>query len=1009
MNPMLNAQLLDDFYAHTRSLAQNQLLPVLLETGADFVQLLDRYEQQSQYFLQQLHEPRDTIRYWTEHILFREQLLQNLGQWVPVQRRFVLSQELNGYLSAFEAFEKNLPASWYAVQQPERFLAKAGDSLFVRLLKRSKKAGFAIYCWPVHAANVVRRLVGGRPLEIKPWMQQIPIKKIAKGVYRNNLLQNTMEVWEENMQDVTMMAWDLWQLDDELYQELTRIREKGQDVDLALNALQQKLKDRLDALRHKHRRQQQALKGRFDAVCHEQDVHFQKLLEVGGTLEFRRSAFTRRRLQRLFRQWQRLGARRLNRRHNTLFALADDWRFNQELYILREQAQRTQTMYSLRLKSHIGILQGKLDPVQACLEQLQDALSPQAETVAKLLQAQKYQASRYLQTELIPAFMQGLAELNFPLLTEDVDRRFTQSLTNLKNARVLISGFDPALAYGDHSMVSVLPADLIDYEFLQPLLARTSQLKTYSMGVLDELCREVNDLGRIVVFGLETALVLLEQGGDQEQALKDARSGVQRALENFKSIRTKLEHLGQKLEGDFTNQNQEFGKGVLALRDNTRVNALKYRISKARALKRGQKVRKEFVVGLKELYVRSKARIRLLRRQSDSMLNTWRGRLGLQVIAGHMRSEVSDFLVDEDTVSRNLPFIYRRLFQAEPLKDPLFYFSRKQEFHQLGQALEKWQRGLFSAVLLTGEKGSGATSLVQMFVRQHIQQKPGVYALAPSKRILTDEDFLTLLGQSLRAEPFQSFQDFYAWAEQQEPLVVVVDKLQLFYLRQPGGFNLLKRMFEMMSHTSRKIFWICTSTLYASRYLDKAISLYSYFPCVITMRSLTLDDITEVILLRHRASGFQLVFRPSAGVYADRRFRQKDPVSQQQYLQTLYFENLNRLTQSNIAFALFLWLRSASLTSDNKISLMPLDELDFSFLNLLGGNDVFTLHAIILHEVLDAFMLAQVLQISRRQARLLLMRLTDKGLVQEDVSLYRIHPLLYRQVIELLKDRNFIH
>ncbi len=122
-----------------------------------------------------------------------------------------------------------------------------------------------------------------------------------------------------------------------------------------------------------------------------------------------------------------------------------------------------------------------------------------------------------------------------------------------------------------------------------------------------------------------------------------------------------------------------------------------------------------------------------------------------------------------------------------------------------------------------------------------------------------------------------------------------------------------------------------------------------------------------------------------------------------------YFASLNRLTRSNISFALQLWLRSADRLQDNTIHLISLNSINFEFIRNLPAEEIFGIYAVMIHEKLDVFQLSQVLNISRRQAYLMLMRFSDRGIIKEDQGLYSVHPLLYRQFIELLLEKNFLY
>jgi len=233
--------------------------------------------------------------------------------------------------------------------------------------------------------------------------------------------------------------------------------------------------------------------------------------------------------------------------------------------------------------------------------------------------------------------------------------------------------------------------------------------------------------------------------------------------------------------------------------------------------------------------------------------------------------------------------------------------------------------------------------------------------------------------------------------------------LHFMYMRQPKGFEVLKLLFSIISASSEKVFWICSCGRYSADYLNKTIGLFGYFPVLIQMRPLELEKIIKIILLRHRASGYDLSYLPSNRDLADKKFSKMEESRQQEVLEAKYFSTLHQITESNISFALLLWLASIHRIDNSRVYLESLDRLDFSFLYNQPREAVFGLHALLLHESLKPEELAAVMNSPQRQAALLLMRLNDRGIVVEKGGCYKIHPLLYRSTVHMLRDNNLIY
>jgi hypothetical protein len=65
-----------------------------------------------------------------------------------------------------------------------------------------------------------------------------------------------------------------------------------------------------------------------------------------------------------------------------------------------------------------------------------------------------------------------------------------------------------------------------------------------------------------------------------------------------------------------------------------------------------------------------------------------------------------------DPASAELPALYRHLFRPDPVEEARFLVGRGTELAALADARARWEAGHSAAVIVTGERGSGKTSLV---------------------------------------------------------------------------------------------------------------------------------------------------------------------------------------------------------------------------------------------------------------------------------------------------------
>ncbi|TVQ12277.1 MAG: hypothetical protein EA361_11395 [Bacteroidetes bacterium] len=1011
---MLTEKVVKEHQSRLNSLLNKHFTPLSAESYYKLSQYTEQYLAEADKFFLKISksgEKQDIIRNLHEHILFRKSILVQLNSWINQKQMSEWDTIYPGYRSDLDEFLATQPLYWYQYQNKERFISQQNDSLRVRVFKFLKRVGYGIWVAPVKMANYMLRLRKKPERDYPLWKQKIPVEKLTRWYYENEFVRSFAELKSENLKETALLANEIWKRDHQLFSLFNAYASEDYDKAALLESWKDEIRPAIIATKAQAEKAAGKCDEKMNRIFEILDQLFAGQMEIAGTLEFKRFAHRKGRRKSQLKKLKKKCIHRENRRYNTIYALVDDWKFNQEIYILKGNALKSFLMFKNRLVSRAGIVESALEKIPVVLtDTLNEIEEVDYESFRKNLQQLKYSTSKTLNGQLIPEVSDLMLEQGFPLVVDEIEQALHSELQLMTRKRILIDGFDASKEYSDGSMQSIIPLELIEFEMMAEVKKTLLQSKSKTIEQLERIKTELENLGRMVVFNLDSAIAMLDEQGEAglKDSFIDSKAAMERAKQNYGNLKTLFDTYIFELQQTIHDSLVTFSSRLTDLTDNSRVADIRYRIARAKAIKKSEQIGLYLKTGLRNNLHKTTLYYRLSRKKIDSGIDLIKGQLGIQSISGDITSEISEYLLTGDTIVQKLPFVYRRLFVNEPLKDATFYMKRQNESGMLEKAWERWKQGVFTPALIYGEKGSGISSFVNMFVKEKIRQSPPVFSVVPAKRVNTEEDLLALLGLSFRAEAFLKLHDLYDYVEKQAPFVVYADKLHMMYLRLPGGFTILKRFFEIISNTSRKIFWICTCGLYSSQYLHKAIGLYDYFPVLIPMRKLNSEEVRNVIMMRHKTSGYDLYFKPSPEDLKERMYVKKDDSAKQEYLKTKYFNALNRHTQSNIAFALQLWLRSAEKAEDNRIHLNSLDMLDFSFVFNLPAEVIFGLHALILHERLDLFQLSQVLNISKRQAVLLLMRLADRGIVSEEKGLYGIHPLLYRQTIMLLNDRNLI-
>ncbi len=229
------------------------------------------------------------------------------------------------------------------------------------------------------------------------------------------------------------------------------------------------------------------------------------------------------------------------------------------------------------------------------------------------------------------------------------------------------------------------------------------------------------------------------------------------------------------------------------------------------------------------------------------------------------------------------------------------------------------------------------------------------------------------------------------------------------FLKLVGGFVCLKLFFDLMSNTTRKVLWICAYTRHSWNYLDLALKISDYYIRKIELTKLGDKTIEEIIFRRNQLSGYKIIFEPSADHHENKVYNKLNEEEKQEYLRKEFFSNLNKSCNGNISLALLYWLRSTHEVTGESITITNLHEIDFSFVKAFSSEYLFTLHAIIIHDGLTLEDYSKIFNTTSHLARNVLIPMLEKGLLIRPKEKYNINPILFRQVAQFLRSKNFIN
>ncbi len=361
-------------------------------------------------------------------------------------------------------------------------------------------------------------------------------------------------------------------------------------------------------------------------------------------------------------------------------------------------------------------------------------------------------------------------------------------------------------------------------------------------------------------------------------------------------------------------------------------------------------------------------------------------------------------MLNLQAATRELPPIYRRLFQLEPVEDPRFLVGREAEMNALAAARQFWEAGRAVSIIIIGARGSGKTSLLNCAVRGILSDLPVVSGQF-RERIRSADEMHSFLASLLEIEPTG-----VAGALTSKKQVILLEEVERTFIRNIGGFNGLRRLLELISQTSRSTMWILSVNETAYRFLDRVVGMGQSFSHRINAMAVLPEHLRKAILLRHNLSGLRLQFTsPLSAASRTRRSRQmlgleKDP-------EQAFFDSLYRQSEGIFRSAFELWQQSVDRVEGGVLYMQePMEPRYQSMVAGLTLQDSFTLHAILQHGGLTPEEHSKVFACDVNESLSVLERLRAWEILEPDPRSpgMRVCPEAGRLVREVLHHQNLL-
>ncbi len=695
--------------------------------------------------------------------------------------------------------------------------------------------------------------------------------------------------------------------------------------------------------------------------------------------------------------------------YNTVLALRDDWTLDLEINSLKFHILKSYFSFIKYIEQKLKTpLDEKINSMRDYTEELKtifkttEGLLP--EDTINTIQKSKLDFRRKLVLRLVPEIKTILLNSDLPKEVDEFEKNCAKQFEALSKSRLLIKNPLYNQPTDQSELQKISPHDLVSFDMQPDFMEVFPSLKNALIRQMQVLQNKLDEIPEVIDFSIESAIGYYEDNKDLTEALKIGSEGIKRAtnkIEDLTTLRsdfyaTEVDLMKDKIDRLF--------KEISEITDNENAIQIKIRITKAKAVEQSKAVRDKIIQNIKHVLPHVLSKINrfntFLIESSIKIRKQFEG----DVTKGFITSDVSDYLAETEEAVKRLPFVYQRLFKLEPLTSFDLYIERQEAHEKFKLAYERWKSGKFAPAIISGEKGSGKTSFINLFLTSKSINEKIIYHDLHKEYLEPEEAYNKLYHSINDLLNNQNENDL------NKPIrIVVIDGLEKLFEARIDGFNVLQKTVQLISKTNNQIFWIVACHLYSYKYLEKSFNISDYFGYHIELQDLSAEELITIIEKRHNISGFRLDFLPDTQKKSMITIKKQSDKNDQSELRTVYFDRLQKIVSGNITQAFLYWMRSAAEVTEDIIYINAPGDTNLDFIRSISLSKFEILKNILIHNGISSGKHSEIFRIPFEKSELQLEQMLDDGIIIKRSEFYNINPMIYKQVIDQMYKLNLLH
>ena len=882
-------------------------------------------------------------------------------------------------IESINKITEEIPARIVLLQDDKRFITEEQDSWYTTAVKSGKR--FA------------------QKMGKETWDQQIPLKNVISYHLLNT--DGLYKKWIDEDEGI------LLRIILEIEQVLLN-KEGGRTNDIVPSGLQQMLKVFINQIEE----HSSIIEQESAADQRRLKKQVMRAVSKAGTLEQMPGIYRDQRLSKKKEVTYKRLCKYINDWQNVNKILLDKALSMQQFLVFGVELETETSRYKKEINAYFDrILLTPLNKLDEKLAVARQKIASQL-PIPEVITAQQQQLSHYLEEELIEPLEGNLEREELRNIIEQLKEPMLAATSQLNEKTFIISRLNREVKPPKLKSHRVEWRALVERGVREEILTHVKPEKNHFSESLKNEFSEIKEMQKIIEMNLSSAAKLGGNPSSEDNPQEIADDALERTQNKLQKTRARITDVQESLYEPAERGRHTFTQKMMELlyrSDAKEISMLdtRYKVGEKKETlqenTRGWWIRTKDRAGILYRFITIKTK------QFYARGNTVVGLKKKEVKEKH-KADIAAWLLDTKRRIQELPFIYRQLFAINEVPERRNYISVNENFGTIRQAYERWQEGVPTACAIVGEKGSGKSTYLYL-VQEELFKTSEDWHFDLNQTIWNQLELLNLFREKIEEEGIASIDDLITHLNSGDKKVIVFEGIHNLYLRHLNGYEAIEQLIYLVSETTENVFWVVSCSRYAWAFLDKAANIGNHFSPSIRIDTLDEKQIERLILSRHGASGYELVFEAEEAYKKSRTYRRlmNDEAKAQEHLREKYFEELAELAGGNALIAMIFWIRSIHAFDDSYCYITPLDTDSLDMVEDLTPETLFVLAAVILHDMLSSAELSTVLGISQKESKLIFNRLKAKGILVAQENGMALNQLMYRHVIRELKERNILH